>query len=118
MSIRVPVRHPGKSMAMKMVGEVIARERMHKAAAIVEDCAIILSGKMTDWKERPNVIGTRLDTQIRVVRQVIPVSVSGGGLIQINRSHFHPETRGAITNTYQAMTALMYYLRAWKGAKV
>lgn len=117
MSIRAPVRHPGKSMAAKMIGQAVARERMHKAAAIVEDCVILLSGKMTEWEDKPHFAGQWMLTEIRVGRKVAPVRVSGGGVIQINRSQHHPETREVITDTYQAMTALMYYLRAWKGAK-
>lgn len=114
MIIQVP-REPGKSVAKKLFGHAIARERMHRAAAIVEDCAILLSGRMTDWEEKPRFAIQWMFTEVRIDRHVVPVGVSGGGVIQVNRSRNHPETGEVITNTYQALTALMYHMRAMRG---
>lgn len=108
---------PGASAVERIVGNAVAWDRLHKTAAIVEDCAMILSGKMTEWEERVCFSEQWMVTDMRIVDQSIPVGVSGGGVIRVNGSQRNPETGEAITNTYQALTAIMYYVRASRGVK-
>lgn len=112
MSIRVPARHPGKSMAAKIIGQAVARERMHKAAAIVEDCVHLMRGHMTEWQDIENMDGTarRLTCDIRVRGRVMPVTVTGG-TIWVNRSQFIPGSNAPIQDTSTVLSAIEEHMK-------
>lgn len=94
---------------MRNAGKAVAWERMHKAAAMVEECIEALGGQMTEWESRQGFVGCWMAAEVKVKGKVLPVAVSGGGVIQVNGRPHHPITRKMIDRRPKFVSAVAFY---------
>lgn len=91
--------------------ERLAWHRLHKTAGIVEDVMEQMGGQMTEWQERPEFVGSWMSTEILIDGKKLPVMVSGGGVVQVNRS---PHYRGKVIDSPRLFRLAVDHHARWQ----